>query len=76
MCKILKSQFGFLGYQQDRTANPAHPAALFCPILKSDHLIILCATQHYIVIDNFFAQSLANHAAWHMPEKRPNGLFF
>jgi hypothetical protein len=50
ICMILKSQFG---YQQDRTANPAHLAALFCPILKSDHLVtsLARATQHHIVIN-------------------------
>ena len=81
MCKILKSQFGFLSYQQDRTANPVHPAALFFPILKSDHLVtsLALATKYHIVINYFFAQSLANQntiAARHMPEKRPNSLFF
>ena len=65
MCKILKSQFGFLSYQQDRTANPVHPAALFFPILKSDHLVtsLALATKYHIVINYFFAQSLANHNA-------------
>ena len=29
----LKSQNGFIRYQQDKTANSAHPAALFCPVL-------------------------------------------
>jgi hypothetical protein len=33
ICKILKSHDGFLRYLQDRTANIAHLAAIFCPIL-------------------------------------------
>ena len=30
ICTLLKSQDNYL---QENTANPAHPAAIFCPIL-------------------------------------------
>ena len=33
ICKKLKSHGGFLSYLQDRTANPANLAAIFCPAL-------------------------------------------
>jgi hypothetical protein len=33
ICKKLKSHGGFLRYLQDRIANPANLAAIFCPVL-------------------------------------------
>ena len=41
ICNKLKFCYDFLSYLQDRTANPAHPEAIFCPVLvlpsKSHH---------------------------------------
>ena len=33
VCKKFKSQGGFMSHLQDRTANPANLAAIFCPAL-------------------------------------------
>ena len=33
ICQKLKSYDGLLSNLQEKTANPVHPAAIFCPIL-------------------------------------------